>query len=420
MRTYSRADTASLADDPARIRLMSEGSDVIVNATNDDQHLNVLNILQHVDGFILSEKPLVAPQDSIPDRWTEAWGSGDRFAMNCIERYSPAVDYVLAQTHRRDLRIARIDFTWAKNRFDDPRPTVGVVSEVVHPLDLCCYLTGASAEDVHLHNAAVINSDYTSFTDDTPESVQIMASMNGVAVTGYSSFAHPDRRCAFDIILVGDDGIREYVELILTTPVGITIVFGTGAPMVPDCARTPIPPSSPVERLRRHAGSSLYSPRISCGVIMVAVTPPSLKLLICSVFSPAFIVSPGRRSPCDMAEGRVERLSIGTILSGSADDPLSRRVTVPTRDANGLLRRCRGSAVALGDSRRVLRAFRVLHRLCPGSSKMSSRRSAPIRPRNSRPAVPDAPSQHRVRGGTPSRRSAPRLPSRRRCDSDRS
>ena len=209
-------------------------------------------------------------------------------------------------------------------------------------------------------------------------------------------------------------------SLFLTTPVGITIVFGTGAPMVPDCARTPIPPSSPVERLRRHAGSSLYSPRISCGVIMVAVTPPSLKLLICSVFSPAFIVSPGRRSPCDMAEGRVERLSIGTILSGSADDPLSRRVTVPTRDANGLLRRCRGSAVALGDSRRVLRAFRVLHRLCPGSSKMSSRRSAPIRPRNSRPAVPDAPSQHRVRGGTPSRRSAPRLPSRRRCDSDRS
>ena len=61
VRTYSRADTASLADDPARIRLMSEGSDVIVNATNDDQHLNVLNILQHVDGFILSEKPLVAP-----------------------------------------------------------------------------------------------------------------------------------------------------------------------------------------------------------------------------------------------------------------------------------------------------------------------------------------------------------------------
>ena len=218
VRTYSRADTASLADDPARIRLMSEGSDVIVNATNDDQHLNVLNILQHVDGFILSEKPLVAPQDSIPDRWTEAWGSGDRFAMNCIERYSPAVDYVLAQTHRRDLRIARIDFTWAKNRFDDPRPTVGVVSEVVHPLDLCCYLTGASAEDVHLHNAAVINSDYTSFTDDTPESVQIMASMNGVAVTGYSSFAHPDRRCAFDIILVGDDGIREYVELIFDDP----------------------------------------------------------------------------------------------------------------------------------------------------------------------------------------------------------
>ncbi|MFC2570717.1 MAG: hypothetical protein ACFNUK_10510 [Schaalia sp.] len=138
--------------------------------------------------------------------------------MNCIERYSPAVDYVLAQTHRRDLRIARIDFTWAKNRFDDPRPTVGVVSEVVHPLDLCCYLTGASAEDVHLHNAAVINSDYTSFTDDTPESVQIMTSMNGVAVTGYSSFAHPDRRRAFDIILVGDDGIREYVELIFDDP----------------------------------------------------------------------------------------------------------------------------------------------------------------------------------------------------------
>lgn len=217
-RTYSRADTAALPDDPARIHLMYEGADVVINAANDDQHLSILNILQHVNGFVLSEKPLVAPQDSVPDRWAGVWESGDRFAMNCIERYSPAVDHVLAQTRQRDLRIARIDFTWAKNRFDDPRPTVGVVSEVVHPLDLCCYLTGASAEDVHLHNAAVINSDYTSLTDDTPESVQIMASMNDVAVTGYSSFAHPDRRRAFDIILVGDDGAREYVELIFDDP----------------------------------------------------------------------------------------------------------------------------------------------------------------------------------------------------------
>lgn len=218
MRTYSRADTAALPDDPARIHLMYEGADVVINAANDDQHLSILNILQRVDGFVLSEKPLVAPQDSVPDRWAGVWESGDRFAMNCIERYSPAVDHVLAQTRRRDLRIARIDFTWAKNRFDDPRPTVGVVSEVVHPLDLCCYLTGASAEDVHLHNAAVISSDYTSLTDDTPESVQIMASMNDVVVTGYSSFAHPDRRRAFDIILVGDDGAREYVELIFDDP----------------------------------------------------------------------------------------------------------------------------------------------------------------------------------------------------------
>ena len=169
----------------------------IVNATNDDQHLNVLNILQHVDGFILSEKPLVAPQDSIPDRWTEAWGSGDRFAMNCIERYSPAVDYVLAQTHRRDLRIARIDFTW--------RRTASMIRGPpwVSSARSCIPSTCAATSPAHRLRMFICTM-LRSLTPITPVLRTTLPSpcrswrvMNGVAVTGYSSFAHPDRRCAF-------------------------------------------------------------------------------------------------------------------------------------------------------------------------------------------------------------------------------
>lgn len=216
--TYTRGQISELSTDPANLREAFAGAETIINATSDDQHLGILNLLTHTDAFVLSEKPLIAPWEKAPAQWASKWGRADRFALNCIERYSPLTDYVRTQIRERGLRIARIDFTWAKNRFDDPRPTVGIVSEIIHPLDLCCYLTGIRADRAHLLQSAVITSDYTSFTDDTAESVQIMADLDGVIVTGYSSFAHPDRRRAFDITLVCDDGRREYIKLAFDDP----------------------------------------------------------------------------------------------------------------------------------------------------------------------------------------------------------
>ena len=121
----------------------------------------------------------------------------------------------------------------------------------------------------------------------------------------------------------------------LTTPAGITTVFGTGAPTAPNRARKRL--SSPVVQPRRRAESSAYSPRMSCGAIMAAATPPSLKPLVCSAFSPIFIVSPRTRSRCDMVEDHVERPSIGTTSSGSADD-------VGLRNSSETLQRLRPGA----------------------------------------------------------------------------
>lgn len=219
IREYGREGSARVAAlTPAERVEWLGGSRFLVNATNDDQHDAVLDLLSSAPGFVVSEKPLVAPHQAVPDTWSEAWAEPDRFALNTVERYSAAVDHVRGRIAAADLRVARINFVWAKNRFDDPRPTVGVVSEVIHPLDLAIHLLGGSAADVRLRSAFVIESDYAAEETLLPESVQVAFELGGAVVTGYSSFGHPSRSRVFEITAVGRGGEREYFEIRFDDP----------------------------------------------------------------------------------------------------------------------------------------------------------------------------------------------------------
>ncbi|MBS4099847.1 hypothetical protein, partial [Tsukamurella paurometabola] len=190
----------------------------LINAVNDDQHDVILDLLTAAPGFVVSEKPLVAPHQAVGAGWAAAWAERDGFALNTVERYSAAVDHVRTRVAVADLRIARINFVWAKNRFDDPRPTVGVVSEVIHPLDLAIHLLGGSARDVRLRAAAVIESDFAAAGTALPEAVQVAFELGGAVVTGYSSFGHPSRSRVFEITAVGRGGEREYFEIRFDDP----------------------------------------------------------------------------------------------------------------------------------------------------------------------------------------------------------
>ncbi|CAM3849166.1 hypothetical protein TSST111916_10310 [Tsukamurella strandjordii] len=218
-REYGRADSARIAASaPADRTARFAGSEYLINATNDDQHDAVLDLLHHADGFVVSEKPLVAPDQTVAEGWSSAWSGRDRFALNTIERYSAAVSYVRDRVAAAELRVARVNFVWAKNRFDDPRPTVGVVSEVIHPLDLAVHLVGGDLAQVRLSSATVIESDYAAAGTVLPESAQIAFEVGGAVVTGYSSFGHPSRSRVVEITAEGARGEREYFELRFDDP----------------------------------------------------------------------------------------------------------------------------------------------------------------------------------------------------------
>lgn len=219
VREYGREGAARLAAlTPAERAEAFRGARFLINATNDDQHESILELLSAAPGFVVAEKPLVAPHQGVGESWSRAWGDRDGFALNTVERYSAAVDHVRARIAAADLRIARINFVWAKNRFDDPRPTVGVVSEVIHPLDLAIHLLGGSATDVRLRSASVVESDYAAAGTVLPETVQVSFELGGAVVTGYSSFAHPSRSRVFEITAVGRGGEREYFEIRFDDP----------------------------------------------------------------------------------------------------------------------------------------------------------------------------------------------------------
>lgn len=213
-----RTTASQLAEDAEMRRRRVDEADVIVNSTNDDQHESLLPVLKSSRGFIVWEKPLSTPGTDDGLSFPEIWLDPTRFALNCVERYSEAVDAFQSMVRERGLIPARINFIWAKNRFDDPRPTVGVASEVIHPLDMTAFLLGASAQNLRVQDSHVVESDYRAPGVWSPEAVQVAGTCGETTFTGYSSFGHPGRRRVFDITLTDRHGAREYVEITFDEP----------------------------------------------------------------------------------------------------------------------------------------------------------------------------------------------------------
>lgn len=190
--------------------------ELVINASNDGEHARVLAELAGVELPLITEKPFVAPgQDA--GQTAEALRSSPRVALNLIERYSPATQELRKYIAANGLWAVRADFRWAKNRLDDPRPTVGIVSEVIHPLDLVAYTTGARGA-YELLSVAGFRSDYSISGDAVAETVNLTAKLGSTSVTGYASFTHLDRSRCIEYTLLGQAGSRIYARCVYDTP----------------------------------------------------------------------------------------------------------------------------------------------------------------------------------------------------------
>lgn len=176
--------------------------DVIFICTNDNTHFDVLlTISQYMDRFriIVCEKPLTSTlsQAEVIKRIY-----GDKsIILNFNERLSEPVRALRRFMGDNDLMITRAAFFWGKNRIHDPRPTMGVFSEMAHPIDLAGYVADLGAVyDFKLLNATSIRSLYSRSDHPVPDSVEMtIAFPNGVILSGSGSYLwdNRDRRVIF-------------------------------------------------------------------------------------------------------------------------------------------------------------------------------------------------------------------------------
>lgn len=165
--------------------------DVAVICVNEYKHYEVLDLLCRSSlKAILCEKPLTRTLEEAAD--IQAKLQGRFISLNLVERFSPIVEVCRKWlSDHPDVTIRRAEFFWGKHRVRDPRPSIGVCSEAIHPIDLIRLLFGCEGTEVHA--AIGVVSDMQAGIDPVMDSVSLLLGDEGTPVIGQSSFAWPER-----------------------------------------------------------------------------------------------------------------------------------------------------------------------------------------------------------------------------------
>jgi predicted dehydrogenase len=179
-----------------RAALEAAEADVVVVCVNEAAHFEVLKAISELapNALVLSEKPLTATLEQF-DHIEQLFAS-DAITVNFVERYSPVVSDFNAWRERESAEILRAEFFWGKYRYRDPRPTMGVLSEISHPIDLVRALTGLPEDTpVDIREVSMSNSDFSCSDADVADTVGVVCLLGSeVLVRGHSSFLWEERR----------------------------------------------------------------------------------------------------------------------------------------------------------------------------------------------------------------------------------
>lgn len=164
---------------------------VVCVTVNENAHLAVFeHLAAYRASLILTEKPLTS--DLRGAQRAAALLAHHTVSMNLVERFSPVIeDYRSWVRDQGSVEVVRIDAFWGKHRIFDPRPTMGVLSELIHPLDLVDHLF----LPVELDRLTVsgVCSDLSEDAVPRHDSLDVTAQVGGVAVVLHTSFAWPER-----------------------------------------------------------------------------------------------------------------------------------------------------------------------------------------------------------------------------------
>ncbi|MEU9985048.1 Gfo/Idh/MocA family oxidoreductase [Streptomyces sp. NPDC050856] len=191
--------------------------DVVVVTVPDEAHASVLNELSGYEGFVVAEKPLTTSRDDLTSV-ESALAKVSGFCLDLVERYSEATVLLRDHIRREGLELVRAHFTWGKDRINDHRPTSGVPSEIVHPLDLVQWIAGDGRE-IALDSVLGTRSDFSVSGPEVLDSVALAGRLGTGTVTGYSSFVNITRKREVDFVLRSGTGELVYASAVYDTPV---------------------------------------------------------------------------------------------------------------------------------------------------------------------------------------------------------
>lgn len=190
--------------------------DFIFICVNDHAHYEIFshiktNLVQYVR--ILSEKPLT--KDLSEALKISELYKNDEVTLNFVERYSPIIDDYTRWRDENGLQPIKANFFWGKYRIHDPRKTMGVLSEISHPIDLALHLMSVRpSEEISLQQVSGYKSDFSPHSPDLIDSVSICLKIrNQLWITGHSSFVWEKRRRSVTVFLKDRQGACKYMAV---------------------------------------------------------------------------------------------------------------------------------------------------------------------------------------------------------------
>jgi len=187
---------------------------VIVVAVNEYAHFEVLNQLEKkLEGrrLLLCEKPLTETL-SQAQNLKKMFSTFD-LSLNFVERFSPIIDKFFDWKRQHpNLQPMRVEFFWGKYKIADKRPTMGVLSELSHPLDLIDYLFGF--ESWEIINVMGLKSNFSPYEESLLDSMDFIIKTENYPIIGHSSFVWSERKREIKVIL--SNGKSEIYQVVFT------------------------------------------------------------------------------------------------------------------------------------------------------------------------------------------------------------
>ena len=159
---------------------------VICATVNEESHAAVFAELHdYPRSLVLSEKPLASTYEDA-ERACEAL-TNHYFSMNMVERFSPIIKFCFEWLDTEGpFKVIRVESFWGKHRVRDPRPTMGVLTEIVHPLDLFRLLFVPG--EVEAVDGIATSSDFSCHSTPLLDSVDVIFRSGDIPIVLHSSF----------------------------------------------------------------------------------------------------------------------------------------------------------------------------------------------------------------------------------------